>query len=236
MNDIEIESSEEQSAELDEEYIDEYWSAYREHIHTLLAWGYSDSQNRVQARHNETDITGFIAEAIQNKLDDPDSPLWCDQIALKDDPPIPGGGRTGRKRWRPDLIFESVEKRPRPKYHFEAKRLRRKQSILEYLGEDGLLCFIDGRYAHESSEAGMLGYVQSDNIDTWTKKLQLAIDQDHQDKNALLLLPPQRSIIVVDTFPQEWLSIHGRQMDKHIFIHHLLLDYCRTARAQLVSR
>ena len=37
-------------------------------------------------------ITGFIAEAIQVRLDSPDSPLWCDQIAIKDDPPIPGGG------------------------------------------------------------------------------------------------------------------------------------------------
>jgi hypothetical protein len=145
---------------------------------------------------------------------------------IKDDPPIPGGGRTGRKRWRPDLIFESVEKRPRPKYHFEAKRLRKSQSIHEYLGEDGLLCFINGRYAHESCEAGMLGYVQSDNVETWAKKLQSAIAQDHQDKNMLLLLSPQRSITVVDTFPQEWLSIDGRHTDKCIFIHHLLLDYC----------
>ena len=109
--------------------------------------------------------------------------------------------------------------------------MRKEQSIDEYLGEDGLLCFLSGKYAHESSEAGMLGYVQCDNINTWVKRLQLAIDQDHHDKNVFRLLPPQRSIQVVDAFPQEWLSNHSRHTGKSIFIHHLLLDYCITVSA-----
>ncbi len=214
--------------DLEEEYIDEYWSAYRQHVHTLLVWGYTDSRPRVQAKHDEPAITGFIAEAIQNRLDAIDSPSWCDQIGIKDDPPIPGGGRTGRKRWRPDLIFESVERRPRPKYHFEAKRLRNQQSINDYLGKDGLGCFLSGRYAHESDEAGMLGYIQCDNISTWVERLQLAIDQDFQDKNEFLLLSPQHNIQVVNAFPKEWMSKHDRHTGRSIVIHHLLLDYCIT--------
>jgi len=95
-----------------------------------------------------------------------------------------------------------VERRPRPKYHFEAKRLRKPQSIKDYCGEDGLQCFLSSRYAQESDEAGMLGYVQCDNISTWVERLQLAIDQDCQDKNEFLLLPPQRNIQVVDAFPK----------------------------------
>lgn len=226
MNDVEAEIPESKNTNLEEAYIDEYWSTYRQHIHTLLAWGYADSRNRVQAKHDEPAITGFIAEAIQDRLDAPDSPLWCDQIAIKDDHPIPSGGRTGRKRLRPDLIFESMDRRPRPMYHFEAKRLRNQRSIDTYLGEDGLQCFLSGRYAHESDEAGMLGYIQCDNIGLWVDKLQLAIDQNFQGKNELLLLSPQRNIQVVDAFPQEWMSIHDRNMGKSIFIHHILLDYC----------
>ena len=221
--------------DLEEEYIDEYWSAYRQHIHTLLAWGYTDSRPKIQAKHDEPAITGFIAEAIQNRLDAIDSPSWCDQIGIKDDPPIPGGGRTGRKRWRPDLIFESKERRPRPKYYFEAKRLRNQQSIKDYLGEDGLQCFLTGRYAQESDEAGMLGYVQCDNISTWVERLQLAIDQDCHDKNELLLLSPQCDIQVVDAFPQEWMSKHDRHIGKSILIHHLLLNYCITIPVGLVQ-
>jgi len=163
MKDMEAELQEAKGINLADVY-EEYWSIYRQRVHTLLGWGYEDSRRRVQTKHDEPTITGFIAEAIQDRLDAMDSPLWCNQIVIKDDPPIPGGGRTGRKRWRPDLVFESVEKRPRPKYHFEAKRLRKSQSINDYLGEDGLKCFLSGRYAQESNEAGMLGYIQSDDI------------------------------------------------------------------------
>lgn len=226
MSDVEVEILQGQITNLDETYVDEYWSIYRQHIHTLLAWGYANSRNRVQTKHDETAITGFIAEAIQDILDDPDSPIWCNQIVIKDDPPIPGGGRTGRKRWRPDLIFESVERRPRPKYHFEAKRLRKQQSINDYLGEDGLQCFISGRYAHETDEAGMLGYIQRDNISIWVEKLQLAIDQDSQGKNEMLLSSPPCNIQVVDAFPHEWMTKHDRHTGKSIVVHHILLDYC----------
>ena len=56
--------------------------------------------------------------------------------------------------------------------------------------------------------------------------MQLAIAQDSQEKNEFLLLSPQRNIQVVDAFPQEWMSKHGRHTGKNIVIHHLLLDYC----------
>ena len=80
-------------------------------------------------------------------------------------------------------------------------------------------------YASESDEAGMLGYIQCENINTWLVRLKVAIDQDHQDKNEMLLLPPQRNIQVVDAFPLEWISTHDRYTGKSIVIHHVLLDY-----------
>jgi|SRR5450755_2586378 len=183
MNNVEAELPKSGNINLEEAYVNEYWSTYRQHIHTLLAWGYADSRNRVQAKHDEPAITGFIAEAIQDRLEAINSPAWCNQIVIKDDPPIPGGKRTGRNRWRPDLIFESVEKRPRAKYHFEAKRSRKQDSknINAYLGEDGLQCFVSGKYALESDEAGMLGYMQCDDITIWAERLQMAIDLDSQD-------------------------------------------------------
>ena len=226
MNEVEEELS--KNMDLDATYVDEYRSAYREHVHTLLAWGYADSRSKILVKYDEPAITGFIAEAIQDRLDAPDSPSWCDQIAIKDDPPIPGGGRTGRRRWRPDLIFESVEKRPRPKYHFEAKRLRKQlnKSIEAYLGVEGLQCFLSGRYASESDEAGMLGYVQCDDVNTWMDRLRSMIDQDCQSKNELFLLSPQCTVQVVDAFPLEWVSKHKRSTGRGIIVHHILLDYC----------
>lgn len=225
MSDKEAVPSKSEDAVLEEAYIDEYWSAYRRHVHTLLAWGYADSRHRVQVDDEEPAITGFIAEAIQDRLDDPNSPDWCDTIDIHDDPPIPGGGRTGRGRWRPDLIFKSTERRPRPMYHFEAKRLREQGSGKEYLGEAGLGCFISGKYASGSDEAGMLGFVQCDDTGIWVARLQSAIDQDLQNKNELLLLPPQRKMQIIGAFHQEWISKHGRKIGGNIIVHHILLDY-----------
>src|SRR5258708_16266001 len=102
MSDVEVELLKGKNTNLDEAYVDEYWSTYRQHVHTLLAWGYADSRNKVQAKHDETAITGFIAEAIQDRLDALDSPPCCNQILVQDDPPIPVARRTGPIHWQPD--------------------------------------------------------------------------------------------------------------------------------------
>lgn len=226
MQNREVVPLEDKDATLAVVYADEYWFAYRQHVHVLLAWGYADSRHRVQVKQEEPDITGFIAEAIKDRLNDLNSPDWCDNIGIADDPPIPGGGRTGRSRWRPDLIFEQTGRRPRSKYYFEAKRLHKRQSVKEYLGKDGLGCFLRGEYAQECDEAGMLGYVQSDDIDICKRKLHVAIEKDFKDKNEYLLLSLQHHIQIIDDFPQEWMSHHDRLAGKSIVIHHILLDYC----------
>ncbi|HEY1352160.1 MAG TPA: hypothetical protein VGF67_21290 [Ktedonobacteraceae bacterium] len=110
-------------------------------------------------------------------------------------------------------------------YHFEARRLRAQGSVNNYLGADGLGCFLSGKYASESDEAGMLGYVQCDDVDIWVTRLQSAIDQDSRNKNELLLLSPQRKMPVIDEFHQEWISRHSRETGRNIVIHHVLLDY-----------
>lgn len=233
MNDAEAGLAESKRTDLEEAYTDEYLTAYRQHIHTLLEWGYADSRSKVQDKEQEPAITGFIAEAINQRLNAPDSPPWCNQISLHDDPPIPGGGRKGRNRWRPDLLFESVERRPRALYYFEAKRLckPKNKSITAYLGEDGLQCFLSGRYAQANYEAGMLGYIQCDTMHTWKETLQRAIDQDARGENGLLLVSPQQDLQVIQAFPLEWISKHNRVTGKHIIIHHLLLDYCTQTHA-----
>jgi hypothetical protein len=147
---------------------------------------------------------------------------------LQEDPPIAGESRTGRRRRRPDIIFASVNKRPRPRYFFESKRLREQKTHREnyYLGEEGLGCFISGAYAKNFDEAGMLGYVQCDTVDQWVKRLKLAIDNDAGSDNKLLLKPPQREIQVIDEIPQEWVSEHHRNTGGNISIYHILLDCC----------
>lgn len=43
---------------------------FRKDAHQLLAWGYEDARSQINADNEETDITGFIASKIENRLDD----------------------------------------------------------------------------------------------------------------------------------------------------------------------
>ena len=93
---------------------------------------------------------------------------------------LPYGRRTFGQSRRPGLTtvnakgnvgfridIEVIEQRrgPRPRFRFEAKRLRDSDSRREYLGYDGLGCFLDGRYAASDPDAGMIGYVQEGNAE-----------------------------------------------------------------------
>src|SRR5207249_8397156 len=132
-----------------------YWPLFREHVHELLAWGYEDARDKIGQNHEEEEITGFIAEAIQERLSAPDCPDWCGQYALKEDNPVPGRGLTGKRRKVPDFIFE-LTLPPRPLYIFEAKRLRQHKDFREgyYFGSKGLERFLRGEYASNYLEAG----------------------------------------------------------------------------------
>lgn len=76
----------------------EYWLPFRRHVHELLAWGYEDAKSRITHNHEEEEITGFITEAIQNRLVTADCPRWCERYALKENNPVPGKGLTGKRR------------------------------------------------------------------------------------------------------------------------------------------
>ena len=47
---------------------DTYDQSFREDAHQLLAWGYQDARQLITSDREETDITGFITEAIQARL------------------------------------------------------------------------------------------------------------------------------------------------------------------------
>ncbi|MBW1650137.1 MAG: hypothetical protein JRJ44_05590 [Deltaproteobacteria bacterium] len=60
----------------------------------------------------------------------------------------------------------------RPEYIFEAKRLKISAHTAAYIGKNGMERFIDGRYAERYDEAGMIGYIQSDSLSVWKKKIK----------------------------------------------------------------
>jgi len=208
-------------------WFEEYWPPFRQHVHELLAWGYEDAKRRILQHHEEEEITGFITEAIQNRLVTSDCPRWCERYALKENNPVPGKGLTGKRRKVPDFIFELTVP-PRPEYIFEAKRLRTESSFREgYYFQKGLARFLREEYASRYLEAGMIGYMQCDTSNEWIERLKryLQHDAEHDGK-----LNVKLSLYDVQVFPaifQEWVSEHTRPTGNDIAIYHILLN-CRS--------
>ena len=132
-------------------------------------------------------------------------------------------GVEGKKRPQPDLVIEG--KMPgRPEYIFEAKRLKKHGfGAGKYLGEDGLGCFLTGKYAARYDEAAMLGYIQSDTPADWKTDIRGKMNQQSTPLN--LISPPQ-DIEVIAEIPNEWMTTHHRKViNRAISIYHILLDF-----------
>ena len=151
-----------------------YLAALRRHAHQLLAEGYQRMDKALFSLAEEPTITGeLIREMVEFMETVPDAPNWVDSYSIHDDPPVNSSGRTGKRRPRVDIEFERTCRGRRPRLCFEAKRLNTKTEhrISAYLGPDGLGCFLEGRYPTTHAEAGMLGYVQNDDEESWLNKI-----------------------------------------------------------------
>lgn len=205
---------------------DAYEQSFREDAHQLLAWGYQDARQLIASEREETEITGFIAEAIQARLSSPEIDRQFERYNIKDDNPIPGEGRTGKRRMRIDVIIESNSRprhKPRPWYIFEAKRLcRPSHPISKYTDKDGLFRFIQGRYAADCPEVAMLGYVQTDTVDHWVAELTARFEND--SRNQLSVTQKLSRVIILSDLTEEWSSSHKRTNGTPLTVFHLFLD------------
>lgn len=205
-------------------YFGSFSTAFRIKAHILISWGYSGALSRIDSdSHEETTITGYISAAINNRLRAFDCPAWAEDFSIMENKPVELEGREGKKRPRPDLIVEG-KMRGRPEYIFEAKRLKTDGfGSGKYLGNDGLGCFVSGKYAARYDEAGMLGYMQSNSPMHWLTEIGKKINQKKENLNFISL---QQGIEVIRDFSGEWLSVHNREgVNRSITIFHILLDF-----------
>jgi hypothetical protein len=198
------------------------WSAFRRHCHRFLAIGYQEALTRIKNDPDEeTDITGYICEALEDwfRVNPQESFLFF----IKEDPPLSGSSRTGRRRLRTDIIL-SYAAGKRPEFIFEAKRLHRTKAIASrYTGEAGMGCFTSGRYASQCHEAAMIGYVQSDTLEHWQTTLRSKIEANRFE---LKVDSIDKRVSFGDSFPLEWSSSHRREAMVTVRLFHILLD-CR---------
>jgi hypothetical protein len=127
----------------------------------------------------------------------------------------------GKSRRRLDIVIQCSYSIPRQNYIFEAKRLATSgYPISKYLGEEGLQLFIDGIYACDCPEVGMIGYIQKGSFEHWEKELceKLPI------KTELLTKKKPEKIKVIDDLEYEWVSEHDRKTQKPVTVYHIFLD------------
>ena len=200
-----------------------YDYGFRRDAHQLLAWGYQDVLPQIHCNLTEEEITGIIVEAIEKRLDDPSTPEKFDRYSIDEEKPISVEGRKGKKRRRLDLVVVSGHSRPRPKYIFEAKRLRKNSyPIGRYMGEDGLQCFIKGVYASPYPEAAMIGYIQSDAATYWETELKRSFD--NASHNDLYIKQVLQKMQIIVSLPNTWVSEHERVVSGSITVYHIFLN------------
>lgn len=199
--------------------------AFRKNAHLLINAGYSAGHTKITTdKHNEEHITEFIICGMKNWMRGRDRPSWCKYYSVHEEAPVSGKGSHGKSRPRTDIFIELGSRPERPEYVFEAKRLRTKGfEAGKYTGVEGIGCFTEGIYAAGYDEAAMLGYVQSNTLIEWKKRVKKSITENAA---SLYLQSPQYDEVVISSFPLEWVSTHERHNSagNPVRIYHILLN------------
>ena len=204
--------------------IDQYRRVFLVRIHQLLKLGYERLDRSVCRAAHEDDISGDLADAIDVVLDDR-SQQWMDFFSVHSEAPVRDPMRKGKHRRRVDIRVDSAERRPRTRFPFEAKRLGNGHGVPDYLGEDGLGCFLCGDYARSEDMAGMLGYVQSGETGEWAERIGGTFRKS-PGEYAIIERKNWRHIPIVEGLEHTYRSSHRRPtVNMPIDIYHTLLDF-----------
>ena len=202
-----------------------YQLAFIKRCHEILSRGYQKLQGAALHEAQETAITGELVKAMKEFLEGPDAPPWTTYFFVADDPPQNAPGRLGKKRRRVDIEFEHAQHGPRPRLHFEAKRLYRSGSVAEYLGDDGLLLFVNGEYAPDENAGAMLGYVQNKEVADWIGQIRNSLTAS-PERYAFHLVPGLVNDQLTADLTETHRSHHDRpRLRQSIAIYHTFLQF-----------
>jgi hypothetical protein len=188
-------------------------------MHQLLELGFERARRNIDPNTHEEIITEYVIRGIQEVLDDPIVGNSFRYISVAPEYPLSSSTRHGKRRRRIDIRFEHSGSLPRPKYHIEAKRLKRPRfTMKQYAGKDGLQCFLSGEYSSGMRFGGMIGYIQSDKDRYWYSQMEIEFRHSKCQTIANLSKSIQlgRSIEVYQ-------SEHRRANGESIVLNHILL-------------
>jgi hypothetical protein len=203
-----------------------YAAALSGHALRSIAEGYARMDHAFFADAEEPAITGELVARMRDFLESGgDGPAWRGYYSIHDDPPLNVVGKLGKSRPRVDIEFERVTVGKRPRLRFEAKRLdsATRHTVRVYLGDEGLGCFLSGKYPTTHAEAGMLGYVQSDDEPTWAKRISSALERDGGMYGVVAPAFGRRH--APGGPPHTFVSHHDTRAAPHVTIFHVLLRF-----------
>ena len=203
-----------------------YRRSLRKHAHELITLGYQELRAEDFIRSEEPEITRRLVRVMREITERDSSPPWMAQYSIQPESTLDVPGKRAKELPRVDIEVERVVRGVRPRFRFEAKRLGKNHKVGLYLGEDGLGCFTSGKYPLTHPEAGMLGYVQSQDEAAWAEKI----------KKALRRSPTSYSITddgqweqhsIISRFEYTYCSKHHRSaQEEDIVVFHTLLRFC----------
>jgi hypothetical protein len=205
-----------------------YQLAFVKNCFVLLVRAHSALDTRSLKTAEEPHITGELVRFARALIEGDEAEPWMEHMEVLDDPPQALAGRYGKNRPRIDIEIVRTGRGMRRRFHIEAKRLYRSDSVNEYFGPSGLQMFINGEYAGSWPSAGMLGYVQSDTCAIWLRRLASGFAARRVEVSACEGFP--------DWAPAGWqyVGLDGVHMSRHerplrnlgrIQIFHLLVEF-----------
>ncbi len=210
---------------------DDYLTALREDAHQLLAWGHLDVRNELPRARDEYDITCLIGDAMDRRINHPETPERFTYYVVRQEHPISPAGERGKDRSKLDVQIVRCGRGPQWTFTFEAKRLRddnkasASHCVGQYLGKEGLGRFVAGRYAAESLEAAMVGCVQAHDARFWLGLLEKRFTDDvRSERKVFGIIEPVRLESVIPDLRDEATSVHERPNLQPIRLFHIFLD------------
>ena len=203
-----------------------YGDTFRLHSHQLLAWAYQDARHRFIPGLDEPDMTGLLAEAMENWLNDASTPDAYLHYTIGDQVPRSPAGQLGNRRLRLDITVIRSGIRPRLSFIFEAKRLRTGTlPIGKYVGAGGMGDLISGRYAGEFPEAAMIGLFENQTLGYWQSELRRVFNEDAASQEPqLAVISTLAEVSVIDGLSGELESAHHRHSVGLLRLFHIFLE------------
>jgi hypothetical protein len=211
----------------------DYQVAFLRNVHRLLQLAYESLKPGDYQHAEEDDITGDLCKHMKHLTETEPSEKWMSRFSIHDQDPSndvasakTGKPRKGKRRPKIDVRLVSKQRLPNQCYWIEAKRFYNSSSVSKYVNDQGIGAFICGEYAKDEKFGGMVGYIQSDSLQTWLPKIETKL---RKSKSKSVKRTKDGKALEPITFKRGprvcFKSIHQRESGREITLVHVMFQF-----------